>query len=160
MNSKSPSARSRRWYAVGALAIAFTALFLIAAGGIGDNLVYYWGPTDIKEAGDKAVGATIRLGGHVAKGSIVNDGVSSLKFDVTDGDQTIQVRAKGVPPQMFREEIGVVVEGTMSADGYFEGNRLMVSHDNEYQAPPPGHEKGDVREMITKIEKQNEGAAQ
>jgi hypothetical protein len=47
----------------------------------------------------------------------------------------VHVRANGVPPQMFREGIGVVVEGTMTPDGHFEGNRLMVSHDNEYQAP-------------------------
>lgn len=136
MNTKSPNARTRRWYAVGALAIAFAALFVIAAGGIGENLVYYWGPTDLIEAGDKAVGATIRLGGHVAAGSIVTGGgVSSLEFDVSDGKNIVHVRAKGVPPQMFREDIGVVVEGTMTPEGYFAGNRLMVSHDNEYQAP-------------------------
>jgi cytochrome c-type biogenesis protein CcmE len=36
---------------------------------------------------------------------------------------------------MFRERIGVVVEGTLSRAGHFEGHRLMVSHGNEYQAP-------------------------
>ena len=42
---------------------------------------------------------------------------------------------KSVPPQMFREGIGVVVEGTMTQAGHFESQRLMVSHDNEYRAP-------------------------
>ena len=45
------------------------------------------------------------------------------------------VKCSGVPPQMFRERIGVVVEGTLSRAGHFEGHRLMVSHGNEYQAP-------------------------
>ena len=36
---------------------------------------------------------------------------------------------------MFREGIGVVVEGTMTRAGYFESHRLMVSHSNEYRAP-------------------------
>jgi cytochrome c-type biogenesis protein CcmE len=36
---------------------------------------------------------------------------------------------------MFREGIGVVVEGTVAGDGVFESHRLMVSHGNEYRAP-------------------------
>jgi len=40
-----------------------------------------------------------------------------------------------VPPQLFRDRIGVVVEGTMTAQGAFESRRLMVSHDNKYRAP-------------------------
>jgi cytochrome c-type biogenesis protein CcmE len=49
------------------------------------------------------------------------------------------VKSIGVPPQMFRENIGVVVEGTMTRAGYFQCNRLMVSHNNEYKAPKAGH---------------------
>jgi cytochrome c-type biogenesis protein CcmE len=36
---------------------------------------------------------------------------------------------------MFREGIGVVVEGTMTKAGHFECKRLMVSHGNEYRSP-------------------------
>ena len=36
---------------------------------------------------------------------------------------------------MFREGIGVVLEGTMNESGQFTTARLMVKHDNEYQAP-------------------------
>ena len=130
------TSRPRRWYLFGALGVAAAAFLLIAAGGIGENLVYYWGPTEIHEAGPKAVGATIRLGGQVAEGSIVDgSGVSDLRFDVTDGKNVVPVRATSVPPQMFREGIGVVLEGTMTADGYFAAQKMMVSHDNNYKAP-------------------------
>src|SRR4029077_1940832 len=97
------------------------AFLAITAGGIGDNLVYYWGPTELREAGHNAVGATIRLGGQVAKGSIVHaPGASNLEFDVVDGNATVHVKSSGVPPQMFREGIGVVVEGTLTKAGHFE----------------------------------------
>ncbi|HEY0788419.1 MAG TPA: cytochrome c maturation protein CcmE [Thermoanaerobaculia bacterium] len=143
--------RPRRWYLFAALGVAAAAFLVIAAGGIGDNLVYYWGPTEIHQAGPKAVGATIRLGGQVAAGSIVNgSGPSSLEFDVTDGAQTVHVRAKGVPPQMFREEIGVVLEGTMSADGYFVADKMMVSHDNNYKAPGDG-ERPDPKKIMETV---------
>jgi cytochrome c-type biogenesis protein CcmE len=131
---------SRRWFAVVAVAIAALALFGLIAGGIGRNLVYYWGPTELNAAGEKAVGATIRLGGLVADGSIRRgEGASGVEFDVLDRKGGLaHVKCTGVPPQMFRERIGVVVEGTMTRAGYFQGQRLMVSHGNEYRAPGDG----------------------
>jgi cytochrome c-type biogenesis protein CcmE len=39
---------------------------------------------------------------------------------------------------MFREGIGVVVEGTMTPGNYFESTRLMVKHGNDYQVPKDG----------------------
>src|SRR5574341_2105664 len=100
-----------KWFALGALAVAGLAFLIITVSGIGENLVYYWGPTELHAAGDKAVGASIRLGGLVAAGSLKRDaGGSGLEFDVIDRQGgTVHVRSSGVPPQMFREKIGVVV---------------------------------------------------
>ena len=131
---KAPS--KTKYFAIAALAVAGAAFLAITAGGIGENLVYYWGPSELKQAGAKAVGATIRLGGQVAKGSVVQQpGVSTLEFDVADGSASVHVKLSGVPPQLFREGIGVVVEGTLTKAGHFESKRLMVSHGNEYRAP-------------------------
>ncbi len=130
----------RRRLTLVALAVAALALLAISIGGIGENLVYYWGPSELHAAGDKAIGATIRLGGLVADGSIKRgQGASGVEFDVVDraGART-HVKCSGVPPQMFRERIGVVVEGTLTRAGHFEGQRLMVSHGNEYRAPSDG----------------------
>jgi cytochrome c-type biogenesis protein CcmE len=141
------ASRRNRWFAVGAIAVAAGAFGVITVGGIGENLVYYWGPTELHAAGDKAVGATIRLGGQVAPDSISYQEGSTLTFAVTDGRSAVKVRSSGVPPQMFREGIGVVVEGTMTATGVFESQRLMVSHGNEYRAPGEG-EKPDTRQLM------------
>ncbi len=148
----SPRSSRTRWLAIGALAVAVTAFVALTVGGIGENLVYYWGPKELQAAGDKAVGATIRLGGMVAENSVVfGDGASGVEFDVTDFETTIHVKSNGVPPQMFREGIGVVVEGTMTPAGHFECTRLMVSHGNEYRAPDdPGH--ADVERLMQTTE--------
>lgn len=143
------TAGKTKWFAIGALLAAGTAFAVITAGGIGKNLVYYWGPTQLKSAGEKAIGATIRLGGLVAEGSIRRgEGVSNLEFDVLDRQgATVHVKASGVPPQLFRERIGVVVEGTMTRAGYFQGNRLLVSHSNEYRVPGEG-QTANVKSLI------------
>jgi cytochrome c-type biogenesis protein CcmE len=130
-----------------ALAVAVIGFAVIAGSGISRNLVYYWSPADITHAGDKAYGATIRLGGLVAPGSIHTGRGSALDFDVTDRQTTVHVKSNGVPPQMFREGIGVVVEGTMTRGGYFQSDRLMVSHNNEYRAPKPG-QRIEAKQLI------------
>jgi cytochrome c-type biogenesis protein CcmE len=52
---------------------------------------------------------------------------------------------------MFREGIGVVVEGTMTEAGYFESSRLMVSHGNEYRAPHEG-DNYDAQDLIKSVD--------
>src|SRR5688572_16061023 len=119
--------KRRRIITVVAIAVVAVVLTVVAYSDIGGNLVYYWSPKEVHAAGDKAVGATIRLGGLVAPGSIVRTSTGlDLRFTVTDGDATVPVHASAVPPAMFREGIGVVVEGTMRKDGVFESRRLMV----------------------------------
>jgi cytochrome c-type biogenesis protein CcmE len=146
-----PISAKTKWFAAGALAAAAGAFLFIAIGGIGDNLVYYWGPKELRAAGSKATGATVRLGGQVAVGSVKRgDGVSNLEFDVTDGTATVHVLSQGVPPQLFRDRIGVVVEGALAKDGTFQGRRLMVSHDNKYRAP--ADKNVDIKELMRSTE--------
>lgn len=124
---------------IGAVLVAACALAFMAFGGIGDNLVYYWTPAEMMQNRDKAQGATIRLGGVVEAGSLNWDKeANELRFVVTDGDTKVPVLGTSVPPQMFREGIGVVVEGTLRADGVFTADTLLVKHDNQYQAPEDG----------------------
>jgi cytochrome c-type biogenesis protein CcmE len=148
--------RSSRLFMLGAFLVAGAAFVVIAASSMNKNLVYYWTPTDLVANGDKAYGATIRLGGMVSPGTIKkNAGVSGVEFDVHDGTKNVHVKSNGVPPQMFRENIGVVVEGTMVKGGYFQCNRLMVSHSNEYRAPKSGHPVD--KQELEKLMKSTEG---
>jgi cytochrome c-type biogenesis protein CcmE len=124
-------------WAISALAVAGGALTWISIGDLGENLVYYWSPTEMTAQKEKALGATIRLGGLVEPGSIRQEG-TTLNFRVTDGTTLTPVTTSEVPPQMFREGIGVVVEGTVDASGQFTSTRMMVKHDNEYRAPESG----------------------
>lgn len=129
--------------ALGALLVAAAALGVIAFGDIGKNLVYYWTPAEMLAAGSKAYGATIRLGGIVQKGTVAWDaGHTELSFrvanDATPAAASVLVKVRETPPQMFREGIGVVVEGTLDKSQVFTSNRLMVNHSNEYRPPKPG----------------------
>ena len=148
--------RRTRLFMLGAFLVAVIAFAVIAVSGINQNLVYYWTPADLHKSGDKAYGATIRLGGMVAPGSIKpQPGSSAVEFDVKDATDVVHVRSSGAPPQMFRENIGVVVEGTMVNGGYFKSDRLMVSHNNQYKAPKAGHPVD--KQELEKLMKSTEG---
>lgn len=116
-----------------------------------ENLVYYWSPSELTEAGNKARGATVRLGGMVRPGDDPEwDKKLPLQFYIEDADTKVKVRSTGAPPQMFREGIGVVVEGRMADDGVFETDRVMVKHSNEYR--PPAEGEADMADMAKTLD--------
>ena len=150
--------KRRRLLAVVTLLIAGGVMAYLALGGIGENLVYYWSPTELREAGPRAFGASVRLGGLVEPGSIdrQTDGLT-MRFAVTDGESSVPVVAKTVPPAMFREGIGVVIEGTMTREGHFQTQRLMVKHDNEYRAPED-FKPEDMKELMKSLQFEEMGS--
>lgn len=120
-------------------------------GGLEQNLVYFVTPTELAEKGAQAIGNPVRLGGVVVPGSLHTSGIL-LNFNLTDDVKTIPVETTKTPPQMFREGIGVVVEGRLRPDGRFEADRLMVKHGNEYRPP----EKGKMPQEIYRTLQENQ----
>lgn len=147
-------ARKKQLIAVAALGIAGAALAYIAFGGIENNLVYYWDVAELVAKGKAAEGATVRLGGVVQKGSIDwNTSTLDLKFKVgmqpdAGAVPQVVVKASGAPPQMFREGIGVVVEGRYDGS-QFNAERVMVKHSNEYRPPTPGEDPREVYKTLS-----------
>ena len=118
-------------------------------GGLGSNIVYFLTPTELLAKGSAAYEAPVRLGGQVVAGSIDWDPAAlDLRFQLSDGTSSLEVRSKGAPPAMFRDTMGVVVEGTLNRAGVFESTNLMVRHSNEYRAPPEGHRPVDTYQTL------------
>jgi len=129
--------RGPRWGILAGVLAVVVVIAYFALSGIGNALVYYLTPTELLARGDAAVGETVRLGGLVKIGSIVEDG-QELTFVVTDGTNEISVHSSRLPTQSFREGIGAVVEGELAADGHFEATQVIVKHDENYVAPSEG----------------------
>jgi cytochrome c-type biogenesis protein CcmE len=118
-------------------------------GGLGSNLVYFLTPSELLARGDAAYETPVRLGGKVVPGSIEwNAEALDLRFRVTDGSDTLLVQSSGAPPAMFKDTMGVVVEGSFNRDRVFVSTNLMVQHSNEYKAPPEGHRPVDTYKTL------------
>lgn len=134
--------RRRPWGILVLVAIVLAVVAYLAFSSIGSALVYYVTPSELLERGDAAVGETIRLGGQVQAGSVSGD-PTDLTFVLADADAEITVHSTSAPTRSFREGSGAVVEGSLGDDGVFEATRVIVKHDENYQAPEPGTQPSD-----------------
>ncbi len=141
-------ANQKRITALAAILVAGAALTFIAYGGIEENLVYYWDVETLLAKGEAAHGVIVRLGGVVEPGSHQWNAESlDLRFNISmkpePGEPRVAVEARGAPPQMFREGIGVVVEGTYNGK-VFHADRVIVKHSNQYKPPKEGERPRDI----------------
>ena len=130
----------RKWIIGGAIVIVAVFAWLLF-GGLEKNVVFFLTPKELLAKGTDGVGVPVRLGGQVKPGSVKwNAQTLDLRFMVTDGVREVPVHSTGAPPQMFRDGMGVVVEGRFGSAGVFDATGLMVKHSNEYRPPKPGEE--------------------
>jgi cytochrome c-type biogenesis protein CcmE len=108
----------------------------------GDNTVYFYTPQEATAKAADISSKTIKVGGMVKAGTVQwKPEELALNFVMTDMQGIdIEVSHKGTPPDMFKEQAGVVVEGRIEADGKkMVSQRLMVKHSEEYKKPDAQH---------------------
>ena len=111
---------------------------VLAASALRDEAAYFRTPAEVV-AGKTTVGEPMRLGGMVAAGSIKRqaDGLT-IDFVATDGKASIPVQFKGIVPDLFAENSGMVADGRLRADGVFVADRILAKHDERYMPPQMG----------------------
>ena len=115
------------------LIISIITVFLVLKS-LTDNILYFKSPTEIKLSNEINYNKKIRVGGMVKKDSILIDS-EEMKFVVTDFKNEIIVSYKGVIPNLFSEEKGVVAEGKLKDKKFFVADRILAKHDEKYMPP-------------------------
>ncbi|MFL2698337.1 MAG: cytochrome c maturation protein CcmE [Gammaproteobacteria bacterium] len=115
------------------LAISLSAILVVK--GLSKNLNLFYTPTDLINAKD-IEGKKIRAGGMVIKGSILKSLDSlQVEFKVTDFQNSLTVKYEGVLPDLFSEEAGVVVQGSLDEEGVLHAQEVLAKHDENYMPP-------------------------
>lgn len=124
------------------LAFAIFGVTLLVASALlvlnrfSEHLVFFYTPTQLLNDYHPMADAApphMRLGGLVETGSLKQNDMH-YRFNVTDLSHTVAVEYEGLPPALFREGQGVVVEGTF-VNGVFTADRLLAKHDENYMPP-------------------------
>lgn len=147
----SMSGRRRSALVVG-VAVVVGAFGFLLYGNIDSNVVFFLTPQELLARGPAAYDVPVRLGGLVQPGSVKWDPASlELRFAVMDTTgPAVAVQSSGAPPQMFRDGMGVVLEGRYRRDGVFQATELMVKHSNEYRKPEHGERPQEMYRSLMK----------
>ena len=115
------------------LLASMLGVFLIL-NTLNKNILYFNSPTDIKISQDINYNKKIRIGGMVKKNTLeINN--QEIKFIITDFKNEISVSFKGTIPNLFAEGKGVVAEGMLKDKRFFEADRILAKHDENYMPP-------------------------
>jgi len=133
-------------YSITGIAVLALAGFFIYRS-INSSLVYFVLPSEYSAHRSEYVGKRIRLGGIVKSNSIkFNDKNLELSFVVTDSIDSYPVIHYGAPPQLFKEDTGVVVEGKFDGD-VFKSDEVLVKHSEVYTPSEKGGNHYDIDEL-------------
>ncbi|MDX2346657.1 MAG: cytochrome c maturation protein CcmE [Legionella sp.] len=98
------------------------------------NISLFYTPTDVL-AGKAPKALHIRMGGRVLAGSVIKGKDLNIAFKLTDMNQNIVVHYRGLLPDLFREDQGLVVEGSVQDNHVFQATRVLAKHDENYMPP-------------------------
>ncbi len=117
---------------LGGVALAMSTILVSLA--MRDSIVFFFGPSELlakQAAGEITPERRLRVGGMVVEGSLIRGEGETIRFDVTDFEETVQVTFTGIPPSLFKEGEGVVAEGSY-ANGLFVASEVLAKHDEKY----------------------------
>ena len=118
--------RKNRLYAVlfifGSSLLA-TVLVLTA---LNQNINLFYSPSDLLVS-NPSQNKSIRIGGLVQKGSLIN-------FTITDLKEEVTVNYSGILPDLFKEDAGVVATGYYDQiNNSFQAFEILAKHDENYE---------------------------
>ena len=130
--------RKKRIYLISLFFITIATSIYLILWALRDNIVFFYSPTEIQQKiSIKEINemSKLRLGGMVKESSIkqLNDG--SINFIITDFNKEMIVFYKGIIPDLFKEEQGVIAEGSVNKEGMFIANSILAKHDENYIPP-------------------------
>ena len=130
--------RKKRIYLISLFFITIATSIYLILWALRDNIVFFYSPSEIQQKINlKEIDemSKLRLGGMVKESSIkqLNDG--SINFIITDFNKEMIVFYKGIIPDLFKEEQGVIAEGSVNKEGMFIANSILAKHDENYMPP-------------------------
>ena len=119
---------------VAATVLLLTVGFLVF-NALGSSMAYFQTVSELRESGRDLTGEQVRVGGDVVPGSVSRVGLGDeLRFTITDGRQTMDVVYDGVVPDIFKDDVEVVAEGSVGPDGVFVAENLLTKCPSRFEA--------------------------
>jgi len=117
-----------------AIVIIVGALSYLVFSGVKDAMVYYLTIDELQAKVPDVYGERVRVSGTVVPGTIVIDNTGKLEFQMTDGNNKIDINYSGIIPDIFADEVEAVVEGSYTKDEVFNADVLLAKCPTKYES--------------------------
>ena len=95
------------------------------------NIVFFYTPTELL-TNNISLEKKVRIGGYVKQTSFLEKSLNNYEFKITDNTNELLIFYKGMLPDLFREEQGIVVEGSIDKDNNIVASKVYAKHDENY----------------------------
>jgi cytochrome c-type biogenesis protein CcmE len=123
--------RGRRALAIGGIAVVVGALGLVLFNGLTDAAMFYYDVDEALERRDDLEDRRFRMQGNVVEDTTVATD-TGIEFVIAYRDAELPVVHRGDPPELFNEEIPIIIEGSFVGDE-FHSDEILIKHDSTYE---------------------------
>ncbi|WP_209425134.1 cytochrome c maturation protein CcmE [Pararhodobacter sp. SW119] len=122
--------KKRRVQIILVAAVSLTLSTALIGYAMRDGINFFRSPSQVM-ADPPPANEVFRLGGLVQPGSIRRGQGEEVYFRVTDNCTAVEVRFRGILPDLFGENEGTVGTGRW-VEGIFEAHEVLAKHDETY----------------------------
>lgn len=122
--------KQRRIQIIAVAVVALIASTALIGYAMRDGINFFRAPSQVI-AEPPGPSEVFRIGGLVEEGTLVRGESETISFRVTDGGASVPVTYRGVLPDLFEENQGMVGTGRY-VNGVFEATEILAKHDETY----------------------------
>ena len=111
--------------------ILLSAAILLILFNTKQNIVFFYTPSELLE-NNIVLDKKLRIGGYVKKSSFIEISLNNYEFRITDNTNDLLIFYKGMLPDLFREEQGIVIEGFVDKNNNIIASKVYAKHDENY----------------------------
>lgn len=130
-------AKQVKFLAAGGVLVLSVAYLILTS--LSSTSMYYLTVAELMARGAQAQGQAVRVAGNVAPGTVLRGaGGLELRFTMQDGSGALPVVYRGgIVPDVFGEDVQVVVEGKLDPQGTFVANTLLAKCPSRFEGLQP-----------------------
>ena len=124
----------KKRYLIGGIIIILAVAYLIFVN-LGSSVSYYLTVSELMDKRGDLNDTSVRVIGEIVPGSVQWDADNvELKFDITEGGQTLSVLYNGAKPTGFEPGSNILVEGKLQPDNIFKAKQLIMRCPSKYES--------------------------
>lgn len=124
----------KKRYLIGGIIIILAVAYLIFVN-LGSSVSYYLTVSELMERKVELDNTGVRVIGEIVGDSVQWDAENvELKFDITEGGETLSILYNGAKPTGFEPGSNILVEGKLQPDNVFLAKQLIMRCPSKYES--------------------------